>query len=498
MPMGRLFKQHESHLLPAPFSANLTRVQNCTKDELVSSGRAMASEPGSVSLFSASLYTPLANSSLNGAAQGNNDQFAYRGDPLDPVQPIGLHHNNWAQPTTLRNNWHRSKSQLGDQFQDDHSCGSGRRPLSANIDRYSFTGNAYFPSHQRHRSSTRYSQPRSTGTFAGVMNHNDVKDDDTSAMVSEYKSSFREPRDIRQRHHSLAPTSSRAHDTARATSPLLSLTALTGTRPGSGDDSDRLDDDHELSAYRPSRYVPRVAPAAKPSTRSVSLMRDHHFSGSRFREKSPAQRADYQTSKSLRRRSVQTPLVQAENSHRADCDSAEESSEWPVRRRNWTTSEPSNINATSGPNSNSSRLSELEQRLQANKRRREELLQGINSVEKLPEQLTRTSGESPMNSGHCNAVAADRDGQDQEEDQLDQSCGFERPSRPAGREAKPQQKPATRESYSASIEPVSELSKTPLSGSNTRHRASRLESMEARIRRKSYCVRVRSPKRTVT
>lgn len=456
-----------------------------------------------VSCFHSDLYKPASSISTPLSLQthlASGPTMAYR-DPLEPVQPISM------QAYAPTRNWHRSKSQLGDRFQGSADSSSfvspGRRPLSASIDCQS-TSNPYFPSrHRRSVSQARYQQASSA--TLNLRSSLEASLDDPTLMMSEYKSSFG-PNLRHQRHHSLAPTSPCRGSQVRAASPFKSATL---TNEKDLDDDEDEDDDLGMSAYRPSSYVPRVVPSATTAaedrvsrnrtgggfmesrhvtSRGRSVSRSNDVIEVSGRDKSPALRSET----IARRRSVQTLADSSSSSRKDDGSDVGAELATTTRRRSWTTTNET-TQSTASSNGASSRLSELEQRIQANKRRREELLQGINSAAIGSEQRARPATVG----GKTSSLVRPDTGKSDDDDELGQSCGFERPSRPVEREPPiRQQSPRIGGSVPSPDKLTSQDTKSYAASSSTaRFRPSRLESMEARIKRKSYCVRVRSPER---
>lgn len=421
------------------------------------------------SCFSSDLYRPVASQ-----------------DPyLEPVQPLYLS----AQTPAFRSHspggaWRRSKSQLGDQFSNclgslTATCSSyvprttSRRPLSATIDPLSMESNPYFPSAAaRHRRSV--SQMRTPSLSLGANKYQ-------GPVMSEYRSAFGAPR--------------------RQESPVR-RTQSTGLRPGKADDSDghqdddhydanrnhnQNDDDDQMASYRAHSYVPRVVPEGGPRGRDFSRRYSaskapHLLAPSRARvdSTSPVLSPIRQSSGkpyNERRTSLQ---LSSSLSQRPSREVEPDRSKSPlIRRRSLTaTGERDTDNGIKqvGPCENS-RLSELEQRIQANKRRREELLSGASIEASSSSSLSlSTTKDRQLNKAAQPNGTASRDDQhdDDEEPVVD---AFERPSRgPSG------DTPATKEPP------------TP-ARPGTRPRPSRLESMEARIKRRSYCFRMASPER---
>jgi hypothetical protein len=530
-------------------------------------GRSTSFEP-TLSCFNSDLFKPI--SSLDTPCKPVHD-VAYtplaastrHRDPLEPVRPLSMH--AFAPPTRL---WDRSRSPVAGDPLFQHSTAEprtslslslsssaaatmrpgGQRPLSASIDSYGAPGsNPYFPSrHKRSSSQVRHCRGASSGggdvattLFSSSSPFTPGYHDDSTPMLSEYKSSFVAP-SLRARHHSLAPTPSACR---RARSPLpLRASPIRwpgGDRGDHHDDYDDAvsgggavhhatddddDDDDGMSAYRASSYVPKVVPEGGPSTRgargrtlersldggSSSSFERRGRSVSRTndylaREKSPAVMV-------TRRRSTQAAAAAGGSTCSLAnlCCSDNGPELVPIRRRSLaSTSEASARSETSaGPvAAGPSRLSELEQRIQANKRRREELLQGIRSAgddwQRAPQSRDNaTSGRRRPQTPVAEAESDD----DQAEGGVGagaaaesrQSGGFERPSRSAT-ERQAETSELVRASSLARAETAQkEREKRPTSSTTGRFRASRLESMEARIRRKSYCMRVISPERGAT
>lgn len=225
---------------------------------------------------------------------------------------------------------------------------------------------------------------------------------------------------------------------------LLSPTTNTDFNRSKTPDSVSSSDDG-MSAYRVSTYFPKA-----PTPSATSFARK----GRSF------QRASYQYSP--RDYSPNKPDAQSPRSRRISLESnynysrkqdkQEETEEAPARRASVSA-------ANEQTAASNSRLAELEKRIQENKRRREELISG-----KL----------SPIRS------ALKQQDSDKEIDKL---LGTNKTT-----EAEHKEDTGKRRNAS----PI------PLTSRLTVARPSRLESMEARIKRKSYCVRVSdcSPERT--
>lgn len=164
------------------------------------------------------------------------------------------------------------------------------------------------------------------------------------------------------------------------------------------------------------------------------------------------------------------------------------------------------VAANKGTGAESSRLSELEQRLQANKRRREELLMEARGVSLKPELVTggRASQEDRGKAGDAGSNERPEveliEDNNSDDDELMNST-FERPPPVSVAAAAPVSRATssrTREQSSPHRLSVAATSaaahSTEAPGKQRRFsRPSRLESMEARIKRKSYCLRVNSP-----
>lgn len=400
----------------------------------------------------------------------------YSQDPLlEPVQPFRL---SLGQPAPVPGGmWRRSKSQLSDQYKDhlgpsrldsdahayrahqpagaDPSTGP-RRPLSANLDSLAQRAGgqaAYFPSRQR----------RSVSQMRRPINPEPAFE---RPVMSEYRSSF-------------GPNLGARSPLRRATSPANVATrhrAKTygtgvGSGVGSGSDDDR-DHDDDMRDYRASSYVPKLAaeslgnlsanrPGRSLDRRSSTLNLE---ASGRASMRLPSRGAPAELAPNERRKSWQTL---------AEFDSRPSSS--PSRRRSLAADSGRPL----GANLDNPRLSELEQRIQANKRRRQELLTGIKSNavrangDSAPQQAAPEAGREPARDS----------GEDEQE-----TFGFERPSRAAA---------CKRNEHAHRAEAQPSPARVSAAGS-PRTRPSRLESMEARIKRRSYCVRVGSPERART
>ena len=168
-----------------------------------------------------------------------------------------------------------------------------------------------------------------------------------SSMLSEYRSSFG-PNLCAER---AARQNSRAHSPslgATATTPLQSSASRRSAGETSSDESD-----DGMSAYRASSYVPKVVPIGFTPPRRASRC------AARRRQTSLlAKDAADDGEKS----SPPPPPRRWSSARQPDGDVSP-----PTRRRSET-------GAGAGEAAENSRLSELEQRIQANRRRREELL----------------------------------------------------------------------------------------------------------------------------
>lgn len=385
-----------------------------------------------VSCFSSDLYKPV-----------NSNQQTISRDPFEPVQPLYLHTDtkiaNRYTPTPNSGSWRRSKSQLGDQYSNSfgNAFTSTRRPLSATLDQISSETNPFFQSrHKRSISQLRYAPTKSNRYSQPVM--------------SEYRSAYG-PNLISSSH---SPA-------RRATSPLPIGTSKSGK---SSNDDEASSSDDGMSAYRPQSYVPRVVPEGGPSHRGRDSLRR-----SAFKAKNPTDSSSL-SSHSFHERRTSLQLSNA-RSYRY---TKERSVSPVVRRSSLAGSSSTNLtNQTTIPQmSENSRLTELEQRIQANKRRREELLSGKlttsspvrestqETVQHLDQQTTRAGKQQKNNSG----------------DEDDDSDCLNRPT-------------------SLNVKRDTPLTSVSVSTQSGRARPSRLESMEARIKRRSYYVRMNSPER---
>jgi len=311
--------------------------------------------------------------------------------PLEPVEPLTIHSNpsSWSAtvyPCTASSGLlcrGRSRSQFNDQYNFNR-----KRPLSASIE---YTNNDTYLQTRNRRSSSQ---------FRNIPDSNRISEPE---FTSESRGVFGRKRVECEYYWGLD-------------SPSKSLT-------------DNSDDG--MDAYRVSSYTPKVIPFEKASfSRKASSGSNSKSTFTDHVALNPMDRKERSTSlRSRRLVSGQNPDLGSSPSRRrfslTDSDKLEFTSEDSV-----STSSASNT-----------RLSELEKRIQENKKRREELLAGKPSTE---ERITK---DTPVIEEKSN--------------QTDQMI----------REATP----------------ASGSSK--LKGSKLT-RPSRLESMEARIKRKSYCVRV--------
>lgn len=368
-------------------------------------------------------------------------------DPfLEPVSPVlgaasfrysgQLHDSSGKfqqQPAAVQtsSDWRRfrrSRSQLGDQFNDFNS----RRSMAAETG--TILGNNKFndgyPASgaraKRSLSQLRYSSNRLSQPVA----------------MSEYMSAYGDPSSGAQ------PFGRRALSPASPDAPeVLVSSRLTGNSEN-GDD----DDDDGMSAYRAASYVPKVVPAGTTITRGRSHEKRRSYMTTTTTTTAAAGGKDDRTAAIAERQPRRRTSLQMYSSSRTVEPPAELASESsPVgRRRSLTTiardDESSQLQKQSrqvGSAENFSRLSELEQRIKENKRRREELLAGRSSPD------PKVVGRDPDTTNKENVTSS---------------------------RARRESSPAT-------------SSATPTTTGRIA-RPSRLESMEARIKRKSYCVRV--------
>lgn len=366
----------------------------------------------------------------------NHDLNIYRApnyhehDPLEPVRPLvssGIYPK--AQFMAERPaNYRRSKSQLSDQF----TYYKSRRPnfmsrqveptISRELD---FSSNTFSPSspatsmssmpsvatrHRRATSQIRFPSMTST-TCSNASPSNRYSQ---PAMLSEYQAAYG-PSISRQ---------SRATSQLRASSPRLNGTDIgdidlaQATNGGGRDSCDSGHDDNgsedEMSSYRPSNYVPKVVPEY-PVMRKARPSRDYRRR-SVLRDSSPVinDSRSSQRRTSLQNYSSLGPSSNSRASGGAGLDgkasnrrSSPESTSKPATRASWRStlkelSSPPTISRDSSPvatrssasrrrssgatlvgesvgslqNLENSRLSELEQRIKANQKRREQMLMG--------------------------------------------------------------------------------------------------------------------------
>lgn len=339
-------------------------------------------------------------------------------DPLEPVQPLTISHDLIGRaPSSFLAREGRSRSQLSDQFVSYKSRRS--RPLSANIQDLAKDDNVYFPS----RSKRSLSQIRYSDQVSVLGGRPSRYSTGEQPMMSEYMSAYgRSPVEPSQRQLG------------------VSLEVPRDNKYNGLSDSTEGEDD-DMSVYRASAYVPKVVPQGMPARgraykRTGSAQASSGLSEMEFSSNDPE--------KPIRERriSLQPQGKQPGSISRpTDKKDGEDTSPETSRRRSMT-----DVGANELMGQPNSRLSELEQRIQANKRRREELLAGRLS----PQPAASIRFDRP-------------------EDELTL---------------------ARRASQTREVSPQPRTSVGRASGASKLMRPSRLESMEARIKRKSYCVRM--------
>lgn len=350
-------------------------------------------------------------------------------DPLEPVQPLNVYSD--SSPSRFSPN-RRSRSQLSDQFSDYKRT----RPVSANLDLLGANSNPYFPSRsKRSLSQLRYPTRKTS-----------------QPMMSEYRSSYV--------NHSLAAT----QPTLSAPTYEIDNLIATSNSPTNLNRSD--DSDDGMSSYRVSSYVPKVVPQAmqmphrqgrtfqrRSYRKDADLDLNSQLSSQLDKETSSSKQENYTSNGIVERRTSLQPEMARKGAISPE-NSTSPSSPSSYRRLSLNETPNSSSGANEG-----SRLSQLEQRIQENKKRREKLLQSSNhspvNERKSNEQVLSASSTTRTKLG-------DRD-----------SPG----------------------SSSTSLRSNNSLVAT----SGLKAKPSRLESMEARIKRKSYCMRVAdcSPDRTL-
>lgn len=345
-------------------------------------------------------------------------------DPLEPVQPLAFYVEHSPAQARFSPN-RRSRSQLSDQFSDYKRS---QRALSANLElQLDSSSNVYFPSRSK----------RSTS----VLRHPTHKL--SQPMMSEYRSAYVD--------HSCATLSPSGQLSGRA-SPMS---------PGVGGTTDESDDG--MSAYRASAYVPKIVPQGMSSVeprqgrtlqrrsyrKEADLSLNSHLHSRLNKSPESCSPTEFSADRVERRTSLQPERVKKEAASSASMDSSS-----PASYRRLSLNESSkSVESNSGLNS---RLSQLELRIQENRKRREQLLQ--------------QSAGSLVNESKLRA-----------EKGQEEATTVPTSNRTARKE----------------LSPALPSSRSPVS-TTLKAKPSRLESMEARIKRKSYCVRVAdcSPERS--
>lgn len=413
-------------------------------------------------------------------------------DPLEPVQPLYSPHISDNTAPIFRSKspmsvYGRSQSQLGDDF--DYRRATRRRPLSINVD----SEMSHFSSNHNRVEDSRIpsSAPlRSRRSLSQVRYQNDSSYSN-NPMMSEYRSSFG-PNLRNNRATSVAPERHYS-STLYASEPDVDYKYSSSSYATVQDASDS---DDGLQSYRPHSYVPRVIPSfdSKPSRISRrSYVPSKPRSSARISAENSPQRDT-----PLRRTSLQ-PISSSAYADKASTDDRlTEDENSPIRsnRRRLSLTSANELSATQGASlPENSRLSELEQRIQANKKRREELLleaRGVSSRKHTSgagSKLAREDTGTTTSQRHTTKQTEELI-EDTTDDELMDS--FERPPQAMASARQTTRRCSHRES--SSTNGSDEVETEVLSGKERRFsRPSRLESMEARIKRKSYCLRVNSP-----
>lgn len=427
-------------------------------------------------------------------------------DPLEPVQPVICQSSampsyaNAFEPPLGLNHYHpsladrgrRSRSQLSDQFNDYKRT----RPVSACID--PSDSNPYFPSQARSKRSL--SQLRS-GATSSPLNTNRYSIGNGQSLSAMYNTEYRNA----YGRSGLQAMTTTANGSRALESPTEIDIGDTIKRNHDTDDSD-----DGMSAYRASTYVPKVVPQGMP-TRGRSFQRrslafDTPISGGtttkgwRTSLLSKGNKDDNKYTSAPDRPSYERPTESSTSKRRERrisldnygqnrteklMSAEDESSSVTSRRRGSLNSltqqsddmSSKKLSTASGARFGSnSRLMELEQRIQENKKRREELL---------------TGGKlSPQNSHHNTPQAEQTMSSSLSTSTRDQVINApQNLSERTIRDVTPVRIGKELDQLATSEPSTSPRLSTKFS------RPSRLESMEARIKRKSYCVRMDSPER---
>lgn len=227
--------------------------------------------------------------------------------------------------------------------------------------------------------------------------------------------------------------------------------------------------DESMSAYRASSYIPKVIPQGAPSR----ISRSRVSRSSNFRHSAMSSMNDHVDDSisfdhdSSQRRRVSLHIVSNLDSSKCPPDSDEiggrgisscrTNSKNSDHFRRMSLQTDSRVARLSSAESES-RLSELEQRIEANKRRREELLASSRSGELDSRSVTSSDDQKRESKKVMESVKADQG-----------------------------------ETNNISSTPVAEELSKLTTKQKLVGRPSRLESMEARIKRRSYFVRVEPP-----
>lgn len=360
-------------------------------------------------------------------------------DPLlEPVKPIfyNTHSDHYGFSASPQEHdysiqpmdrFRRSRSQLSDQFtsykRNRPSMETTSFPTNSPI---VATNEIYYPSRaKRSLSQLRYSSNRLS----------------QPVVMSEYRSAYSNPTNREHSNRDISP----------AVSPVKFGASYDTRNQTNGRHRDDEDDDG-MSAYRVSSYVPKVVPETTIGRERSREKRRSYFPPSKVAAKTDDnnEEDDLVSSRRQRRTSLQSFSYGGSPSKLPSQESGTAAARSDGRRRSLTsTGEQTNSNSLSAGNS---RLSELEQRIKENKRRREELLAGKQPVDPTTSDSTSNLENSspPRVRRESSAVAA----------------------------------------MAAATSPAAMSSSNGSTGISSFNRSSRLESMEARIKRRSYCVRV--------
>ena len=481
-----------------------------------------------LSCFSSDLFRPQKLTAEPTSATSYANPFKPLVEPLELVQPVWLSSSGGPSSARSPTRWRRSKSQLGDQFAAGCSTALdsfggwrapetgayaqgnklGRRPVSAAIGhqtsldaycRWPTSSNSPVGAPSSLDAQLRPVAPRGRRSLSQVTRHHHFRPttngwpagaansqllDEPAARTSEYRSSFGAP------SSKLGLSSLGPGPTRRARSPLrrpLSPLAKPMQLSSNGQSDD--DDGCEAAALRSSYSARSYVPAARLSSPVARRRRSDIVS-------SLADQGKISSLAYTRRGDEQRPRRSSVTAAQTCSNSSDEEAEGGggARSRRYSERALSSGRVASAENS---RLSELEQRLQANKKRREQLLAGKLTDSPPPHSPVRVQAEPLVGAKQRD----DDDGDEHVDEQLAKSFGFERPSswtaggcRSRGVQLveKGPNAPDTGEELGVCAGEQNSQSNAPLA---RRNRPSRLESMEARIKRRSYCVRVSSPDR---